>query len=77
MAIPRFIIIVYCSLGTVLAGVPLRVAAARNRSCCALFSWEPFRLVPTPSNRAGAAPCTRNACWWIATVGCSCLGCER
>jgi hypothetical protein len=52
---------------------PLRVAGVS----WPLFLWEPFRLVPTPSNRAGATPCTRNDCWWLTLVCCVCLGCDQ
>jgi hypothetical protein len=43
-----------------------RARFARNRSV----------RFPAPSNRAGATPCTRNACWWHSIVGRSCFGCD-
>jgi hypothetical protein len=51
--------------------MPLRVAAARNRSA------NTQRVPACTLLRAGAMPCTRNGCWWIANVCWSCLGCER
>jgi hypothetical protein len=32
----------------------------------ATFGQKPFRQVSGTFLRAGASPCTRNDCWWIA-----------
>jgi hypothetical protein len=63
----------------VAAFVPLRVAGAFRQKPFwqAFLSREPFRLVPAPSNRAGATPCTRNEPLWPAKIGLPCLGCGR